>query len=126
MLGILANAAALIEDWYGFDYLMFSLAGCLLFISLIYVYKGQYPRTASSNKSLIYFGTIAEMKCSDFKDKFKNASNEEYLEDLLSQIHINAEILQKKFRSLKVALSMISLSVMPWMIAIYDSKMYLK
>jgi len=80
----------------------------------------------SPNKSLLFFGTIAKMSFDDFKQKFKSISDEDYLNDLLCQIHINSEILEQKFSNIKAALTMIVLSVIPWVIAIYLSKMYLK
>ncbi|MBP6912416.1 MAG: hypothetical protein KBB86_00605 [Candidatus Pacebacteria bacterium] len=124
MLGVLVNAITSFCNQPMYIYLSFGLALGLLFTSLIFVYKSQYPKTKSSNASLIYFGTIANLKVSDFKKRFKDLTDEEYLDDLLSQTHINAQILSKKFSYLKISLILILLSVIPWLITIYFSKLY--
>ena len=126
MLGVLASASGLIVKWECFTYFIFGLASILLLLSLIFIYFGLYPKIKSPNTSLLFFGTIADMKFDEFKKKFKDITDEEYLDDLLCQTHINAEILKKKFSSLKTSLVLIGVSTLPWIIAIYLSKMYLK
>ncbi len=126
MLGVLANACANITCWNWILIITFGLASLFLLISLIFIYFGQHPKTLSPNTSLIFFGTIAKMSYSDFKTKFIAATSDEYFEDLLCQTHINSEILQEKFRNLKNALTMIALSVLPWTISIYLSKIFIK
>lgn len=126
MLGVLANAGASTTAWYWYIYAIFGISAGLLFTGLILIYFSQYPKTESQNSSLIFFGTIAGMKCDEFKKKFKNMTEEEYLNDLLSQIHINADILNKKFSYLKWSLVLLAVSIIPWLSAIYLSKIYLK
>lgn len=122
MLGVLINNVALLKDLFWYEYVTFGLASGLLFTSLILVYQSQYPKTKSVNSSLIYFGTIAALKADEFKKRFKATTEEEYLDDLLSQTHINAEIISKKFTCLKRALVLILISVIPWLYTIYLSK----
>ena len=126
MLGIFANASAQVQCWNLYVSLSFILAAGILFMSLAFIYCCLYPKTLSPNSSLIYFGTVAKMKFDDFEKKFLSESPDDYLHDLLCQTHINAEILDKKFTFLKRALSLIVISVIPWLIAIYFSKLYLK
>jgi len=126
MLGILTNASASIVTWTWNIYAVFGLTAFLLFISLTLVYFSQYPKTESRNASLIFFDTVSALKCDDFKKKFKEMSDEDYLEDLLSQVHINAEILSKKFNYLKVSLRLLAVATFPWLFAIYLSGIYLK
>lgn len=124
MLGVLANSSANIIDWDLFLYIVFGVTGFLLIGSLVSLYFAQYPKTDSFNSSLIYFGTIAERRLDQFQKEFKSLSDENYLDDLLCQTHTNAQILEKKFRLLKISLSMIIISVAPWLMAIYYSKLY--
>lgn len=124
MLGVLVNAITSLCNLHWYIYLSFGLALGLLLTSLIFVYKSQYPKTKSINASLIYFGTIANLKLGEFKKRFKDSTEEEYLDDLLSQTHINAQIISKKFSYLKISLILILLSVIPWLITIYFSKLY--
>jgi hypothetical protein len=126
MLGILANASASIVSWNCLLYIIFGLAAILLFISLILIYLSQYPKTKSQNSSLVFFGTIASLKLDQFKKNFKAMTDDEYLDDLLSQVYINSEILAKKFTYLKSSLIFLVISVIPWLGAIYLSKIYLK
>lgn len=126
MLGILATACASITNWCVLSYIIFGLSGALLFASLIVIYFSQYPKTKSKNDSLLFFGTIAILKLEEFKKRFKQMNEEEYLDDLLSQIHVNAEILNKKFLNLKASLILLLFATAPWIYAIYLSKIYLK
>lgn len=121
MLGILASASSKIEIWHFLEYLIFGMTTLLLSISLLFIYKCQYPKTKSSNTSLNYFGTISEMKFDEFKRRAINATDEEYLEDLLCQIHINSEILMKKFRYLKTSLILLGVAIVPWLVSIFIS-----
>lgn len=126
MLGILASVSSKIDNWTFWLYLVFGVVALMLFISLFFVYKSQYPKTYSSNTSLNYFGTIAEMKFDEFKRRTKQATDDEYLDDLLCQIHINSQVLKLKFRFLKISLILLGSSVIPWLICVYFSHEYLK
>ena len=126
MLGVLATAAGNIKTWNCLEIFAVVTATLLLFLSLVLVYLNQYPRTDSPNSSLIYFGTIGNLKFSDFKKEYEEASRLAYLEDVLSQIHINAVILKKKFDSLKTILLLAATAILPWLTVLYLSKMYIK
>lgn len=126
MLGVLANASAAIVRWDWWIYSIFGIAAGLFFVSLVLVYSSQYPKTESRNSSLIFFGTVAALRFDEFAKKFKEMDREQYLDDLLYQVHINAEILDKKFRYLKYSLRLLAIAIIPWLIAIYLSKLYLK
>jgi len=126
MLGILASASSKITTWITFDYVLFGISTLLLFCSLFFIYKTQYPNTNSENTSLNYFGTIAEMRFDEFKRRTKQATDEEYLDDLLCQIHINSQILKQKFRFLKISLILLRIAVIPWLISIYIGHEYIK
>ncbi|WP_188754025.1 Pycsar system effector family protein [Parapedobacter defluvii] len=125
MLGILANASGIMANWTCFAYISFGLTLLLLLLCLGCVYLAQSPKVLAPNQSLLFFGTISKLDYSDFSDKFKNTTNEKYLEDLLHQIHINSVILCGKFAYLKYAIFFIGLSAIPWGISIYLSKLYL-
>lgn len=126
MLGILATSSSKMEIWECWDYFVYGLSSISLSLSLFFIYRIQYPKTFSVNTSLNYFGTIAEMKFDEFKRRTKQATDEEYLDDLLSQIHINSQILKSKFKYLKISLLFIGVALIPWLISIYLSREYLK
>lgn len=126
MLGVLANIGADVKAWDLKLLVFFVTTGMLLLGSLISIWLSQYPKTRSVNSSLIYFGTIAELRADEFKTKFKASTDDEYLDDLLSQTHKNAEILNWKFKYLKIALIFIFISIAPWLLSIYFSNIYIK
>jgi hypothetical protein len=125
MLGVVASI-----DWNtvlanGFLLACFLLSLVLLFLSLCFIFASQYPKTKSPNPSVLYFGTIANYHFDDFKSKFMNMSESEYLNDLLCQTHINAQIINGKLRYLKIALSLLLIAVLPWTITIFLSRLAL-
>lgn len=125
MLGVLASAAGNITCWSIWSYLAFGASLVLLGLSLGCVFFSQKPKINSPNKSLIYFGTISKTKIANFIAEFNASTEEEYLDDLLHQIHINSRILSAKFFCLKLALGFIVGAILSWFIAIYLSKIYM-
>jgi hypothetical protein len=126
MLGLLASASSKIASWNFLLYAVFGVTALLQFISLFFIYRSQYPKTFSSNTSLNFFGTIADMKFDEFKHRTKQATDEDYLDDLLCQIHINSQVLKLKFRFLKISLILLGVAIIPWLICLYVSHEYLK
>lgn len=126
MLGVLTSASLKVELWTWFICSSFGVTAILLFISLFFIYKSQYPKTKSQNTSLIYFGTVAEMKFDDFKRRALSTTDQDYLEDVLCQIHINAQILQSKFSALKTSLILLAIAIIPWLLSIYTSHEFIK
>jgi len=66
------------------------------------------------------------MKFDEFKRRTKQSSDEEYLDDILCQIHINSQILKLKFKFLKISFILLGTAVIPWLISIYLSYEYFK
>lgn len=126
MLGVLTSASSNVDTWAYLSYISFGLCATLLCLSLFFIYKSQYPRTKSQNTSLIYFDTVAEMKYDEFKRKSLATTDQEYLDDLLCQIHINAQILKSKFAALKTSLILLGTAIIPWMVSIYLSHVFIK
>lgn len=118
LIGVLTTSGANIDYWSLCISGLFILTLLFWLSSLFFNYKSQYPQTKSQNKSLIYFGTIANLKVEDFKKQAMAVNNQDYLDDLLYQIHINAEILKKKFKSLRMSLILLGLGVLPFIIFI--------
>jgi hypothetical protein len=126
MLGVLSSACATITSWTCLKYVVFFLSSALLLTSLILLYYSQFPKIASPNSSLIFFKTIASLTFQNFKNQSNTRTKEEYLDDLLFQIHKNSQILDKKFSNLRYAMLLLGLSLIPWLTAIYISKLYFK
>lgn len=125
MLGVLANACGSMSEWTCGAYISYGITLILLITSLVCVYLAQTPKVLSPNQSLLFFGTISKLDFSSFSNQFKAASNDDYLNDLLHQIHINSIVLCDKFTYLKYSTFSIGLATVPWGISIYFSKLYL-
>ena len=84
----------------------------LLGISVIGTAITIFPRLKGPQSSLIYFGSVARMEEANFKSSFIRRTKVGYLDDLLAQCHINAKILDRKFKvfRMSLAVSMVAVS----------------
>jgi hypothetical protein len=96
-----------------------ALAAALLVASLIFIYRGTYPRTKGPGGSLVHFGSVAGEDLEDFKARFRACDARGHLDDVLGQVHRNAEILDRKFAELQRAYRCLLAAVIPWAIALY-------
>ncbi len=96
-----------------------ALAAALLVASLVFVYRGTYPRTKGPGRSLVHFGSVAGDSREDFKARFRVCDAHGHLDDVLGQVHRNSEILDRKFAELKRAYRYLLAAVIPWAIALY-------
>lgn len=122
MLGVIATVSPALAKWTFWFWVFFLATAGLLAGCLVALYFGLFPRTNSPNSSLLYFGTIADLKADEFQRRLRAQSNSEYLDDLADQAHRNAQILQRKFTCLKIALALILLAAFPWAITVYLAK----
>lgn len=125
MLGVLASASGKMSQWSCGAYILFGIAVILLVASLVCIYLAQTPKVSSPNKSLLFFGTISKLEFREFTRQFKGASDRDYLDDLLYQIYINSSVLCRKFKYLKYSFFCLGASIIPWVLSIYFSKLYI-
>lgn len=76
------------------------------------------PDTKGPPTSFVFFGEIAAQTGADYVDQFKRANDESFLQDLLRQIHRNAEIAKNKYDWVKSAVGWSFFSVPIWAAAI--------
>jgi len=117
MLALLANSILPPKtfDWR----IVFAAAAIVLIgLSLIHLYKGSFPRLDGGWHSLIYFREIAQRNEADFIKEFSAQRDEDYTNDLLSQVWRNSEILTQKFDHLKRAFYFLAWAVIPWAVAL--------
>jgi hypothetical protein len=119
MLGALATVATRPSEWPAPLAVMVASVIVLLAASLFSTYWASYPRLDGPQDSLIFFGTMAAKHFAKFQQQFVAATPESYLDDLLHQCHRNAVIADTKYRHLKGAYKLISLSLVPWALAIW-------
>ena len=96
MVEFLANIINSNIYWSWFNISALIVFASSTIASIFFIILAQYPKTESPNNSLIYFNTISSLKNQDFISGFKKLTDEEYLDDLLFQTHINAKIVSEK------------------------------
>jgi hypothetical protein len=94
------------------------LAVALLGVSIVFLYRGAFPRLKGGTASLIYFREIANRTENEFIEQFKNNDDEQHVNDLLGQVWRNSEILKAKFDALKTAFTLLALALIPWLAAL--------
>ncbi len=118
MLGFLATSAP--SGTVPVAAIIFAALSVLLLVaSLVFIYRGTYPRTKGPSRSLVYFGSIAEEDLRDLKQRFLACGKEDHLDDVLEQVHRNSEILNIKFTELQKAYRCLLVAVIPWAITLY-------
>ena len=95
------------------------MASILLGISVIGTAITIFPRLKGPPDSLIYFGSVAKMEKGNFKSSFIARTKTGYLDDLLAQCYINAEILDRKFKVFRVSLAISMVAVIFWSLSLY-------
>lgn len=73
-------------------------------------------KVKTRKKSLFYFQTIAEMEPDEFKNKIKNISEEEIIEELSDQTFNNAVIVAKKFDEIQASIKWLLGSLVLWLL----------
>lgn len=98
---------------------LFSIgAAACLFVSLFCTAMSVFPRTDGPETSFVFFGKIVNGERPDYAEAFKRADKAALLQDLLDQIHRNAEIACVKFRWVRNAMGWSFGSVIFWTPAI--------
>lgn len=122
MMGALSAATPSLKQWTPVFMLALALTASGFGMVLYQLMRGQIPRLRSGKPSIGFFGTIAAMPQDEFRKRFTEMTEEEYLEDLLNQCYVNARILRSKFRCLKRGLITLLLTALPWTWAISLAK----
>jgi len=104
--------SSLTEDSSMFGYLLVALiiasifvlvTGIFLLICTVNPYTGTKigkGKTEEESHSILYFRGIVENNCVDFKKKYDGYGNKEYVDDVLSEAYITAEVCVKKYKQL--------------------------
>lgn len=90
----------------------------LITASIVMLYRCGFPNLKGGHSSLIYFREIAKRTEHRFVKEFSEQSDQDYVNDLLSQVHRNSEILSKKFDDLKWAFASMAVGIIPWVITL--------
>lgn len=77
------------------------------------------PRTGGPMSSLVFFARIEQLSSSDYRSQFAKATLAEYLSDLTSQVHRNAEIASVKFKWISLSIRWSFAAAGPWLFSIF-------
>jgi hypothetical protein len=85
------------------DLMVIACLACFI-AAVIVVIHAIKPRTDrhTGRNSPLFFGTIADMPCEDFKDRMKILTPNQYLDCLIDQTYDNAKIVRQKNRHLRM------------------------
>jgi hypothetical protein len=119
MVAVLASFAANEKSWGALQIAFLILSLGTTTASLVFVVLSAYPRTKGPVSSVIYFGSIAQISETEFRDEFTRLTDEQYLDDLLAQCHRNAVILNEKFKMFRLAFVFLFSSIPIWAVAVY-------
>jgi hypothetical protein len=119
MLGAVMLLAPPLSKWTIASAVVSAIAIVLLLSSLLMSSLVYFPRTKGPKGSLIFLGGIANMDREQYESAIKALTDEEYIADLISQCHRNAEIVTAKYTWLQRAMISLYLCAPPWVVAIY-------
>jgi hypothetical protein len=116
-LAILSPAKA--SEWSVCAGIFSAIAVLLLITSIICAAVASFPRTKGPKGSLIYFGGITTRDTDQFKTEILALTEDRYLNDLISQCHVNAQIACRKYHWIQQSLALLFMSSFFWLISIY-------
>lgn len=115
ILALMATKAAPYSQ-LRWDWIPIGLTLLLLAISFWNLYKEAFPHLEGGQQSRLYFREIAALTEAKYLESWNGMNDHQYLNDLLSQVWRNSEILTKKFNYLKKAYTSLALALVPWLV----------
>lgn len=94
--------------------LLFLIAGAAMLPALGFAVAVFFPRDSAQRSSLIFFGEIARLDLSQYKDRGRALALSQIQDDLLNQIHINATIARCKHKYAKISIVWGSAALAVW------------
>jgi len=119
MIGLIAAAAPPYGKWTALGVGFTGAAAALLIASLASLCAAVFPRTKGPSGSLIFFGGITDRSVAKYREDMSRLDEEAYIEDLIQQTYVNASIAGTKYRWVKWASTLLYLSIVPWLPALY-------
>lgn len=120
LLGGLAAAfsASDIGARIAWTYLFTLSAVCTTLVGLFCAAMAVLPRTNGPTGSLLFFGQVAAQGSHSYSKRFRDATDEELLDDWTAQIHRNAEIARDKYVWVRKSMWWSFVAAIPWVLAI--------
>lgn len=119
MLGSLAVLAPAADHWTTSAGIATAFAVTLLLLSVVFSAMAAFPRTSGPKGSLIYFGGITDRDLPQYMSAIHARANAEYVEDLITQCHRNAQVAERKYAWVQRSMACLFLSALPWATALF-------
>ncbi len=116
---VAALAPKIMCSWEMISIFSIAVTFLLLVFSIIFLGLSTFPRTSGPKNSLIYFGGISRNSLEEFKSKALKLTSSAYTEDLINQIHRNAQIASIKHTAIKRSIICLYLVIIPWAYTVY-------
>lgn len=75
-------------------------------------------KNENNNQSIFFFGSIASMGLSEYKEKIKETSEDNIVEDLQEQIYTNSKICSQKVKFYNIGNKFLLLTITLWFVCI--------
>ncbi|EQB13864.1 Pycsar system effector family protein [Novosphingobium lindaniclasticum] len=112
------TAEDLIQWYMGLPLTVFLLAVAAAYV---FLYRCAYPHLEGGQSSLVYFAEIAKRREAEFIRDYLAASVPSLAEDITGQIWRNSQIVDCKFKFLKLATQFAMFSLLPWVFVLIAS-----
>jgi len=92
------------QKWITCFYIFILLGLIISFLfGIFFLFRSIFPRLKNSfvNKSLFYFGHVADMKFIDYFEKIKKLTDNEVKEQIIEQIYVNSIIANQKMENIQ-------------------------
>lgn len=119
MLTVLAALAPKASEWCILPAISCSLSAILILLAIVYSAFACFPRTEGSKGSFVFFGGIADREADQYRKSILGLEEEDYINDLSSQCHRNAQIARQKYAWAQKALASLLLAILPWLVSVY-------
>ena len=119
MLGLLAAAAPAYGHWTPVGAVLGTIATMMLLSTIFALTAAVFPRTSGPKLSLIFFGSVSARDIDTFRSEIAQLDDEGYVEDLIQQCHVNAQIAAIKYGWVKRASVLLYVALVPWIAATY-------
>lgn len=105
-----------LQVWY--QVACVGLSAVLIALSFYCVYRCIFPSLGGGHASLVYFREIARMREAEYLNAMKALQPQQLIDDCLSQVWRNSEILTEKFDWAKRSFVLTGFALVPWSISL--------
>jgi hypothetical protein len=99
-------------------WLMFGLTSVACSVSIGMAALAAFPRPGKQHGSLVFFGSIAEMRYEDYVERLRTVPQIDFARDLADQCHRVATIASLKFRWVRRAMATMIAAAVPWLVCL--------